>query len=73
MDTSPSSPSSPSSLSSLVLSPPVPSPLPLSSLPAVSMLGEELHASLSTGTAHTCPKGEDVSPVTLTLTFDMLL
>lgn len=49
MDTSPSSPSSPSSLSSLVLSPPVPSPLPLSSLPAVSMLGEELHASLSTG------------------------
>lgn len=37
------------------------------------MLGEELHASLSTGTAHTCLKGEDVFLLTLAVTFDLLL
>uniref|UniRef100_A0A3Q3IQ24 CG-1 domain-containing protein n=3 Tax=Monopterus albus TaxID=43700 RepID=A0A3Q3IQ24_MONAL len=51
METSPSSPSSPSSSSSLMpLSPPSPS-----SLPAVSMWGEEPDSALSTGTAGLIP------------------
>uniref|UniRef100_A0A4W6CV80 Calmodulin binding transcription activator 2 n=1 Tax=Lates calcarifer TaxID=8187 RepID=A0A4W6CV80_LATCA len=51
MDTSPSSPSSPSSSSSssLPVSPPSASSLPLSSLPAVSMWGEEPRAGFSPG------------------------
>ncbi|CAK6980917.1 LOW QUALITY PROTEIN: calmodulin-binding transcription activator 2 [Scomber scombrus] len=49
MDTSPSSPSSPSSSSSssLPVSPPSPSSLPLSSLPLLSMWGEEANVSTS--------------------------
>ncbi|XP_041841901.1 calmodulin-binding transcription activator 2 [Melanotaenia boesemani] len=49
MDTSPFSPSSLSSSSSLPVSPPSPSSLPLSSLPAVSMWGEEPNITFSTG------------------------
>ncbi|XP_074555069.1 calmodulin-binding transcription activator 2 isoform X2 [Halichoeres trimaculatus] len=50
MDTSPSSPSSLSSTSSsLPVSPPSPSSLPLSSLPPVSMWGEEPNPALSPG------------------------
>ncbi|XP_026177533.1 calmodulin-binding transcription activator 2 isoform X1 [Mastacembelus armatus] len=50
MDTCPSSPSSPSSSSSrLSVSPPSPSSLPLSSVPPVSMWGEEPDATFSTG------------------------
>nr|XP_046236686.1 calmodulin-binding transcription activator 2 isoform X2 [Scatophagus argus] len=63
MDTSPSSPSSPSSLSSsLPVSPPSPSSLPLSSLPPVSMWGEEPNAGLSTGLN---PGGSRDSPLYL--------
>ncbi|XP_076581450.1 calmodulin-binding transcription activator 2 isoform X2 [Chaetodon auriga] len=63
MDTSPSSPSSPSSSSSsLPVSPPSPSSLPLSSLPPVSMWGEEPNAGLSTGVN---PGGSRDSPLYL--------
>ncbi|XP_035461220.2 calmodulin-binding transcription activator 2 isoform X3 [Scophthalmus maximus] len=60
MDTSPSFPSSPSSMSSsLPVSPPSP---PLSSLPSVSMWGEEPNAGFSTGLN---PGGSRDSPLYL--------
>ncbi|KAM9335669.1 calmodulin-binding transcription activator 2 [Symphorus nematophorus] len=63
MDTSPSSPSSPSSSSSsLPVSPPSPSSLPLSSLPPVSIWGEQPSAGLSTGLN---PGGSRDSPLYL--------
>uniref|UniRef100_H3CAK3 Calmodulin binding transcription activator 2 n=1 Tax=Tetraodon nigroviridis TaxID=99883 RepID=H3CAK3_TETNG len=65
---SPSDPSSPSpssayssgpALMDMALSPPVPSSLHLSSLPAVSMLGEELDATLRTGTGLNADSSRD--------------
>ncbi|XP_023254662.1 calmodulin-binding transcription activator 2-like, partial [Seriola lalandi dorsalis] len=62
MDTSPSSPFSPSSSSSLPVSPPSASSLSLSSLPPVSMWGEEPNAGFSTGLN---PRGSRDSPLYL--------
>ncbi|XP_022625061.1 calmodulin-binding transcription activator 2 [Seriola dumerili] len=62
MDTSPSSPFSPSSSSSLPVSPPSASSLSLSSLPPVSMWGEEPNAGFSTGLS---PRGSRDSPLYL--------